>query len=258
MHSEVYIRARHYATAEERWTGFDPLWPRQPSYSYVAGGPSGRTDSSGLESYCCCPGSVTNGNVTKYNGTTIETSPACTPMPQITLKNFAGLTCNKVISFNNKLATAQWHGLPGVNGCLLSWWEWNTHTKGWAGGPLLPGPTWTDYQNCYWFTGTCLTAQDAPGQQSCGIFDPIGTPMATILAAIAGFSLPVTYTFESCQKLTLAPGCIGAIPPSCKQITVYFKTTVTTKFVSSSAPPTVSSNIANSTSNCQPNEYPVS
>lgn len=48
FYSGVYIRARHYAIGEGRWTTVDPLWPQQPSYGYVSGKPTVATDPSGM------------------------------------------------------------------------------------------------------------------------------------------------------------------------------------------------------------------
>lgn len=48
-HAEQYVRARHYATTEARWTTVDPLWPSESAYVYVLSNPAGYVDPSGLK-----------------------------------------------------------------------------------------------------------------------------------------------------------------------------------------------------------------
>ncbi len=61
--SDVYVRARHYATVIGRWTAPDPLRPRHPSYEYVRNAPTSVTDPTGLipqvspDCECLPPGS---------------------------------------------------------------------------------------------------------------------------------------------------------------------------------------------------------
>jgi hypothetical protein len=37
FHMSHYVRARHYSYVTGNWSTVDPLWPREPSYDYVAG-----------------------------------------------------------------------------------------------------------------------------------------------------------------------------------------------------------------------------
>ncbi|MBI5706363.1 MAG: hypothetical protein HZC36_05175 [Armatimonadetes bacterium] len=47
-HSSHYVRARHYAQEEGRWTTVDPLWPINIQYGYVENRPLNFLDPSGL------------------------------------------------------------------------------------------------------------------------------------------------------------------------------------------------------------------
>jgi RHS repeat-associated protein len=49
--SQIYIRARYLRQALTRWQTLDPIWPRYPGYSYVAGSPTYYVDPLGLEEY---------------------------------------------------------------------------------------------------------------------------------------------------------------------------------------------------------------
>ena len=46
-HSASYVRARHYAKEEARWTTVDPIWPTQKAFGYVNGKPIHSVDPSG-------------------------------------------------------------------------------------------------------------------------------------------------------------------------------------------------------------------
>lgn len=43
----VYVRARHYQPNYARWLTVDPLWPKEPTYSYSSARPIDRVDPSG-------------------------------------------------------------------------------------------------------------------------------------------------------------------------------------------------------------------
>ncbi len=53
--SGYYVRARHYSPSTAGWTSQDPLWPREPAFSYLAN-PVSLIDPSGLacQEKCCC------------------------------------------------------------------------------------------------------------------------------------------------------------------------------------------------------------
>ena len=48
-----YVRARHLRADLARWLTADPLWPRQPAYSYVKCAPTATADRSGLGPDVC-------------------------------------------------------------------------------------------------------------------------------------------------------------------------------------------------------------
>lgn len=43
-----YVRARHYSATLGVWTTVDPLWPKEPAYTYAGGSPTNRLDPTGL------------------------------------------------------------------------------------------------------------------------------------------------------------------------------------------------------------------
>ena len=47
LHSDAYVRRRHFGAAEGSWAAKDPLWPAQPAFSYALSSPCTRQDPSG-------------------------------------------------------------------------------------------------------------------------------------------------------------------------------------------------------------------
>lgn len=54
--NRLYVRVRTYRPDLARWTSVDPLWPRQPAYTYVADNPTTYVDPSGLTPACVACG----------------------------------------------------------------------------------------------------------------------------------------------------------------------------------------------------------
>jgi RHS repeat-associated protein len=47
VHSDYYVRARHYSNVEGRWTSTDPTWPDESLYAYASASPISQTDPEG-------------------------------------------------------------------------------------------------------------------------------------------------------------------------------------------------------------------
>lgn len=49
LHSDAYVRNRHFGSNEGRWTTVDPLWPVEASHVYCRANPTGSLDPSGMD-----------------------------------------------------------------------------------------------------------------------------------------------------------------------------------------------------------------
>lgn|GEM_PF-3330713 len=195
-HSSHYVRARHYADEDGRWTTLDPLWPDQLSYAYVGSNPVNGIDFSGLEYWdyyckpkCCC--SVTN----------FSSIPTLVNNPPTRV----GMDINSSASMHNILTKGKSGGQ-----CKLVWRE-KSNLPYSQGGQIVPIPInmWFDVADYSSQLGqptdTFVLPEGCP-EKTAGYWkdlDPVGVGWTRNPAA--------TLTKKLCIRIELTDGCSGQV-----------------------------------------------